>query len=214
MFKRPPVGVTKVDAVYLVPSATHALSLDESDLRRWYSLQILRKRRYVGCMIELGVPSSLRGWWWCQITIDDVTVVIDAGKVKLKGARTSATCWLARVRVPRECRRAGYDPFTQCSSLRSAWVSRASARQRAGRAGRVRPGVCYHLFSRARLAVLDAFAAPEILRAPLEEVALQIMLLEASGFKVEREAYDSATTGASIVETILAKAIQVCGPRR
>jgi len=51
-----------------------------------------------------------------SITIDDVAVVIDAGRLKEKV----------------------YDPHVKLAYLKSEWVSRASARQRKGRAGRTR----------------------------------------------------------------------------
>ena len=54
-----------------------------------------------------------------SITIDDIVVVIDSGKYKSKV----------------------YDPYTQMSSLQTVWVPQSSAKQRAGRAGRVRPGI-------------------------------------------------------------------------
>ena len=41
-----------------------------------------------------------------------------------------------------------YDPLTNIATLKTVWVSKASAQQRRGRAGRCRPGICYHLFSR------------------------------------------------------------------
>lgn len=40
------------------------------------------------------------------------------------------------------------DEINETPTLVECWVSRASAKQRRGRAGRVRPGVAYHLFSR------------------------------------------------------------------
>jgi HrpA-like RNA helicase len=90
-----------------------------------------------------------------SITIDDVVYVIDAGRVREKT----------------------YDPYTGCSALTSVWASKASARQRAGRAGRVRPGIAYHIFSKKRLAAMPNFAVPEMLRMPLDELALQIKML-------------------------------------
>ena len=60
-----------------------------------------------------------------SITIDDVIFVIDAGRVK-------------------ENR---YDHERRMAMLVETWVSRASAKQRRGRAGRVQPGICFHLFS-------------------------------------------------------------------
>ena len=83
-----------------------------------------------------------------SITIDDVVVVIDSGKYKSKV----------------------YDPFTQMSSLQTVWVPKSSAKQRAGRAGRVRPGVCFTVMSKKRHEACDDFATPELLRTPLEEL--------------------------------------------
>jgi len=94
-----------------------------------------------------------------SLTIDDVVYVVDSGKVREKT----------------------YDAYTGCSSLTSVWVSKASSRQRAGRAGRVRPGIAYHLFSSKRHTAMAEFAVPELLRVPLEELCLQIKLLHAQG---------------------------------
>ncbi|KAE8717060.1 hypothetical protein F3Y22_tig00110065pilonHSYRG00307 [Hibiscus syriacus] len=59
-----------------------------------------------------------------SITIDDVVYVIDCGKAK----ETS------------------YDALNKLACLLPSWISKASARQRQGRAGRVQPGVCYRLY--------------------------------------------------------------------
>ena len=63
------------------------------------------------------------------------------------------------------------------SSLVTAWCSRASSRQRRGRAGRVREGYCFHLYSSARESKLADFTTPEILRTPLDALCLQIKIL-------------------------------------
>lgn len=89
------------------------------------------------------------------ITIDDVVFVVDTGRAKEKS----------------------YDPYSNVSTLQLTWISKASARQREGRAGRVRPGVCYHLFSKTRAAALPDYQIPEIKRIPLEELCLQVKLL-------------------------------------
>ena len=87
-----------------------------------------------------------------SITIDDVTVVINAGRVKEKT----------------------YDPHTKLAFLQSAWISQASARQRRGRAGRTQAGVCFHLYSTLRSQNLSEFQDSELLRMPLEELVLQV----------------------------------------
>jgi ATP-dependent RNA helicase DHX29 len=54
----------------------------------------------------------------------------------------------------------------------------ASAKQRKGRAGRVREGKCYSLFTRQAYDTrMQPFQVPEIMRVPLEELVLQIHLL-------------------------------------
>jgi HrpA-like RNA helicase len=93
------------------------------------------------------------------VTIDDVVFVVDSGRLKEKS----------------------YDAHTGVSTLQAAWISRASAQQRRGRAGRVRPGECYRLYSSARMAAFADFQLPEMQRSPLEELCLQVrMLAEAS----------------------------------
>nr|WP_288359291.1 ATP-dependent helicase HrpB [uncultured Pseudomonas sp.] len=87
-----------------------------------------------------------------SLTIDGVRVVVDAG--------------LAR--VPR------FDPGSGMTRLDTARISRASATQRAGRAGRLQPGACYRLWSQAQHEQLPAYSAAEILQADLAGLALQL----------------------------------------
>ncbi|RMS29970.1 ATP-dependent helicase HrpB [Pseudomonas ficuserectae] len=87
-----------------------------------------------------------------SLTIDGVRVVIDAG--------------LAR--VPR------FDPGSGMMRLETQRISRASATQRAGRAGRLEPGVCYRLWSEAQHDQLAAYGTAEILQADLAGLALQL----------------------------------------
>lgn len=88
------------------------------------------------------------------ITIDDVVYVLDTGRMKEKS----------------------YDPYNNVSTLHSSWISKASAKQREGRAGRCQPGICYHLYSKLRAASLPAFQVPEIKRMPIEELCLQVFV--------------------------------------
>ncbi|HCF4081132.1 ATP-dependent helicase HrpB [Pseudomonas aeruginosa] len=87
-----------------------------------------------------------------SLTIDGVRVVVDAG--------------LAR--VPR------FDPASGMTRLDTQRISRASATQRAGRAGRLEPGVCYRLWSQTQHEQLAAYGTAEILQADLAGLALQL----------------------------------------
>ncbi|KAH3823539.1 hypothetical protein DPMN_125346 [Dreissena polymorpha] len=113
-----------------------------------------------------------------SITIDDVVYVIDGGCIKVKGFSYSITIDDVvyvidggRIKVK------GFSPDTNMASLDSQLVSKANARQRRGRAGRVQPGECYHLYSGYQASIMDNYMAPEILRTRLEELCLTIKLL-------------------------------------
>ena len=59
----------------------------------------------------------------------------------------------------------------------TGWVSKAGADQRSGRAGRTGPGHCYRLYSSAVYEAMEEHAQPEMVRAPLEGVVLQLKAL-------------------------------------
>jgi ATP-dependent RNA helicase DHX37/DHR1 len=68
-----------------------------------------------------------------------------------------------------------YDRQTGVQSFEVDWISKASANQRAGRAGRTGPGHCYRLYSSAVYERdFQEFTDPEILRMPIEGVVLQL----------------------------------------
>ncbi|RYP25882.1 hypothetical protein DL768_011646 [Monosporascus sp. mg162] len=68
-----------------------------------------------------------------------------------------------------------YNRDTGVQSYEIGWISKASANQRAGRAGRTGPGHCYRLYSSAVYERDFAeFADPELLRMPIEGVVLQL----------------------------------------
>ena len=68
-----------------------------------------------------------------------------------------------------------YDMASGVQSFQVSWISKASANQRAGRAGRTGPGHCYRLYSSALFEDHFAkFSTPEILRMPIEGVVLQM----------------------------------------
>ena len=88
-----------------------------------------------------------------SVTIDGVTAVVDSGLV----------------------RRLRFDPATGLDRLELGKVSRASAEQRAGRAGRQAPGVCLRLWGEWEHAALPEREAPEITRVDLAGPALQLL---------------------------------------
>ncbi len=88
-----------------------------------------------------------------SLTIEGVRVVIDSGLSRLPE----------------------YDPKTAMTRLKTERVSKASAKQRAGRAGRTEPGVCYRMWSEDQQQALANFTAPEIEQADLTPLALQLL---------------------------------------
>ncbi|KDP35004.1 hypothetical protein JCGZ_09292 [Jatropha curcas] len=91
-----------------------------------------------------------------SITINDVVFVLDCGKAK----ETS------------------YDALNNTPCLLPSWISKVSAQQRRGRAGRVQPGQCYHLYPRCVYEAFAEYQLPEILRTPLQSLCLQIKSLK------------------------------------
>lgn len=70
-----------------------------------------------------------------------------------------------------------YNERSQMSSLTEVFISKANARQRQGRAGRVREGFCFRLYTAEKYKKMADFTVPEILRVPLEELCLLIMVI-------------------------------------
>ncbi|KIW03696.1 uncharacterized protein PV09_05011 [Verruconis gallopava] len=87
-----------------------------------------------------------------SITIEDVVAVIDTGRVK----------------------ETTFDPQSNMVKLQEVWASKAACKQRRGRAGRVRAGKCYKLFTRAAEAKMPERPEPEIRRVPLEQLCLSV----------------------------------------
>ena len=87
-----------------------------------------------------------------SLTIEGVRVVVDSGL----------------------CRKPVYDPQRGLSRLETVRISRDMADQRAGRAGRVAPGVCYRLWSAATEQRMPPVRVPEILEADLAPTVLAI----------------------------------------
>ncbi|HEY7678416.1 MAG TPA: ATP-dependent helicase HrpB, partial [Candidatus Methylomirabilis sp.] len=89
-----------------------------------------------------------------SLTIEGIRVVVDAGFM----------------RVPR------FDPRSGLTRLDTIRVSRDSADQRRGRAGRLEPGVCFRLWTPAEQQALPQRRPPEIFEADLASLALELAL--------------------------------------
>ena len=98
-----------------------------------------------------------------SVTIPDVVYVVDTAKVK-------------------EVR---YDPDRHMSSLVSAWAGSSNLNQRAGRAGRHRPGEYYGLLSHVRAATLNPHQTVEMKRIDLSNVVMHVKALNFPDMEVE-----------------------------
>ncbi|KAI8923135.1 P-loop containing nucleoside triphosphate hydrolase protein [Entophlyctis helioformis] len=87
-----------------------------------------------------------------SVTIDGIVYVVDAGFVKIRA----------------------FSPASGMEALVVAPVSQASAQQRAGRAGRTRPGKAYRLYTEDAYSALPANSTPEIQRSNLASLVLQL----------------------------------------
>ena len=90
-----------------------------------------------------------------SVTVDGIVYIIDCGFVKLRA----------------------YNPLTGIETLTAVPISKASATQRAGRAGRTRPGKCFRLYTEDNFQELDDTLPPEIQRSNLAPLILQMKAL-------------------------------------
>ncbi|KAL6601609.1 hypothetical protein ACP70R_044829 [Stipagrostis hirtigluma subsp. patula] len=114
-----------------------------------------------------------------SLTIPGMKYVVDTGKEKVKN----------------------YNHATGISSYEIQWISKASASQRAGRAGRTGPGHCYRLYSAAAYGKDDLFpefAEPEVKKSPFEGILL--MLKSMAIDKVANFPFPTAPNKESFVE--------------
>lgn len=88
-----------------------------------------------------------------SVTIDGIRFVVDSGKMK----------------------EMSYDPTSKMQRLKEFPISKASAKQRMGRAGRTGPGVCYRIYSEKTYNEYREYSEAEIHRVPLESILLQMI---------------------------------------
>lgn len=98
------------------------------------------------CVVSTNVAET-------SLTIPNIKYVVDTGKAKVKL----------------------YDKLTGVTSYMVTWTSKASANQRAGRAGRLGPGHCYRLYSSAVFNdTFKEFSVPEIQQKPVDDLYLKM----------------------------------------
>ncbi len=90
-----------------------------------------------------------------SVTIDGIVYVIDSGFIKLRA----------------------FNPKTGIETLTTTPISKASATQRAGRAGRTKPGKCYRLYTEAAYNAMPDATVPELQRSNLAPTVLQLKAL-------------------------------------
>ena len=90
-----------------------------------------------------------------SITIEGIVYVVDSGFVKLRA----------------------FNPMTGIEALTVTSISRAAATQRAGRAGRTKPGKCFRLYTESEFAAMPPSTVPEIQRSNLAPTILQLKAL-------------------------------------
>ncbi|QSZ32942.1 hypothetical protein DSL72_002525 [Monilinia vaccinii-corymbosi] len=90
-----------------------------------------------------------------SVTIDGILYVVDCGFVKLRA----------------------YNPITGIETLTATPISKASATQRSGRAGRTKPGKCFRLYTESEFQKLEESTVPEIQRSNLAPIILQLKAL-------------------------------------
>ena len=116
-----------------------------------------------------------------SLTIDGVVFVIDPGFAKQK-VNSVLKCYrypsVHEQRISFFFLPQVYNPRIRVESLLVSPISKASAQQRAGRAGRTRPGKCFRLYTeRAYKQEMQDNTYPEILRSNLGSVVLQLKKL-------------------------------------
>lgn len=134
---------------------THSLDLTHIQLAPLYGELSLAEQRKAIDPVPAGMRKIVLATNIAEtsLTIDDITVVIDSGFE----------------------RQAVFDAGKGITRLTTQRISKASAEQRAGRAGRLAPGVCYRLYSAEQYNQLEAHSQAQILQADLSPLALQLL---------------------------------------
>ncbi|UER67968.1 ATP-dependent RNA helicase [Borrelia sp. BU AG58] len=119
-----------------------------------------------------------------SITIENIKIVIDSGKVKTNK----------------------FQMKTHTYSLQEVPISKSSATQRAGRAGRLSKGTCYRLYRRDEYQLRDEYQKEEIYRTDLSEVVLRMADIGIKNFTkfdfISRPSIKSIQTASDILKSL------------
>ena len=130
-------------------------------------------------------------------------------------AETSLTIEGVRIVVDSGMRRySEFDPETGMSRLATGKVSQAAADQRRGRAGRLSEGVCYRLWSEGTDASLSPQTPPEILRADLAPLALELSCRRSATLTIWRGRTPARSAAGAGPRAVAATRSDRCGDTR
>ncbi|WP_024653226.1 helicase-related protein [Borrelia persica] len=119
-----------------------------------------------------------------SITIENIKIVIDSGKVKTNR----------------------FQMKTHTYSLQEVPISKSSATQRAGRAGRLSKGTCYRLYKRDEYQLRDEYQKEEIYRTDLSEVILRMADIGIKNFTkfdfISKPSIKSIQTASNILKSL------------
>ncbi|XP_014477803.1 PREDICTED: putative ATP-dependent RNA helicase DHX30 isoform X2 [Dinoponera quadriceps] len=102
---------------------------------------------------------------------DDTRKIILATDIAETGITVSDVCYVVDSAIHRDVR---WDDTKDQLCLSNHWVSQANIQQRKGRAGRVRPGVSYHMIKRTEYDKLQEYPIARVLSTSLEKTILEI----------------------------------------
>ncbi|KAK7900463.1 hypothetical protein LTR67_002745 [Exophiala xenobiotica] len=151
-------GKLDIDTIYDLLIETRPLDLNFEDESKFKLFKLHSTLRDTNDNVFMKVPNGCRriilatNIAEASITLPEVVYVVDPGK-----SRTSF-----------------FDPITSKRSLPFQWISKTNAIQRRGRAGRVRPGHYYALFTEKRYETFLPMARPKITVSNLVDVVLSL----------------------------------------
>ncbi len=120
-----------------------------------------------------------------SLTIENIKFVVDSGLQKERNVDFIQSTGKSVVEIRTKARAHPSDAIAAISNLRARACSQSAARQRTGRAGRTAAGWCYRLYTASDFAKRDVIQSPEIQRAELQTLFLQLVAMGRNPFKFD-----------------------------